>query len=312
MLNGHTDTVGAGNMDIGPFDPVEKEGRVYGRGAADMKAGVTAMLAAAAAVARSGMRLQGDLIVAAVADEEYASIGTESLVKTHTADAAIVTEPTGLNIVVAHKGFAWIKYVTEGRAAHGSRPDEGIDAIMLMTEVLSELNALEQTALAGRTHPLLGRPSLHASLIRGGKELSTYPDCCELDVERRLIPGENRETVVREISEVMDRCRVRHPLFKGRAEMYFYRDALEIDRDAAIVRVLHQTAERRLGRSPHYSAMTGWMDSGILTPAGIPTVVFGPGGEGFHAAVEYAYTDQLVQCADILAQTAAAFCGVEE
>ncbi|MBI4551692.1 MAG: M20/M25/M40 family metallo-hydrolase, partial [Candidatus Latescibacteria bacterium] len=147
MLNGHTDTVGFGTMDIDPLDPMERDGRVYGRGSADMKAGVTAMLAAAAAVARSGLVLRGDLIVAAVADEEYASIGTEALVRAYTADAAIVTEPTHLDVVIAHKGFAWIDIETTGRAAHGSRPDEGIDAIVLMGEVLVALRDLERTTL---------------------------------------------------------------------------------------------------------------------------------------------------------------------
>lgn len=311
MLNGHMDTVSIGKMTIDPFDPVERDGKIYGRGSADMKAGVTTMLAAASAVARSGIRLKGDVIVAAVADEEYASIGTEALVKTCTADAAIVTEPTGLDIVVAHKGFAWAKYTVEGRAAHGSKPDDGVDAIMLMGKVLQEIDRYDRETLQQRSHPMLGRPSIHASLIQGGTELSTYPDFCELQVERRTLPGETREGVIGELNDLWLRSQGKNPLLKGRSEVFFYRDALEVDREATIVQTLRTQATQHLGRTPAYSSMSGWMDAGILSGVGIPSVVFGPGGEGFHAAVEYTYRDQVVQCAQILAQTIVAFCRAE-
>ena len=309
MLNGHMDTVSIGKMTIDPFDPSERDGKIYGRGSADMKAGVTAMLVAAAAVARSGVGLRGDLIVAAVADEEYASIGTEALVKTCRADAAIVTEPTGLDIVVAHKGFAWAKYTVEGRAAHGSKPEEGVDAIMLMGELLQEINRYDRETLHQRNHPMLGRPSIHASLIHGGTELSTYPDFCELQVERRTLPGESRARVIGELNDLWRRCEEKNSLLKGRSEVFLYRDALEVDREATIVQTLRTEATQHLGRTPAYSSMSGWMDTGILSAVSIPSVVFGPGGEGFHAAVEYTYRDQVVQCAQILAQTIVSFCG---
>ena len=309
MLNGHTDTVGIGKMDIDPHDPVEKDGRIYGRGSADMKAGVTAMIAAATAVHRARIPLKGDLIVAAVVDEEYASIGTEALVKEYSADAAIVTEPTDLNMTIAHKGFAWVDIQTEGHAAHGSNAAEGIDAIMMMADVMHGLRSFDQNVLQTRTHPILSSPSLHASIIEGGKELSTYPDVCRLQVERRTIPGETEESVRKEIDALLADCREKSPEFKADSDLFFYREPLEIDRDADIVRSLHKHILDVTGKPPEYNGSAGWMDSGILCKAGIPTVIFGPGGAGFHAAVEYADRGSLLQCTSILAETIISFCG---
>ena len=309
MLNGHTDTVGSGKMEIPPFDPVEQDGRIFGRGAADMKSGVAAMLSAAKAVANSGVPLRGDLIVAAVVDEEYASIGTEALVKEFTADAAIVTEPTDLNITVAHKGFAWIDINTSGHAAHGSDPAEGVDAIMMMADVLQKLRSFDQNVLRTRSHPILSPPSLHASVIDGGKELSTYPDSCRLQVERRTVPGESRESVAAEIDSILLDCQSDNGEFKAVSDIFFYRESLEIDRDEEIVRTLHHHVADVTGEIPEYNGSAGWMDSGILCKSGIPTVIFGPGGDGFHAAVEYADRKSLLACSKVLAETIETFCG---
>ncbi|MEE2709280.1 MAG: ArgE/DapE family deacylase [Gemmatimonadota bacterium] len=309
MLNGHTDTVGIGKMEIPPFDPVELDGRIYGRGSADMKSGVTAMLSAAKSIAKSGVSLRGDLIVAAVVDEEYASIGTEALVKGFTAVAAIVIEPTDLNITVAHKGFAWIDIDTSGHAAHGSDPAEGVDAIMMMTDVLQKLRSFDQNVLRTRSHPILSPPSLHASVIDGGKELSTYPDFCRLQVERRTIPGESQESVAAEIDSILLDCQSANAEFKATSNIFFYREPLEIDRDDEVVRTLHHQVGNVTGEMPEYNGSAGWMDSGILCKAGIPTVIFGPGGDGFHAAVEYADRKSLLACTKVLAETIETFCG---
>src|SRR5688572_15007602 len=143
MFCGHTDTVGVAGMTR-PFEPELRDGRMYGRGAQDMKGGVAAMLDAARTVAASGGLAAGRLIVAAVVDEEHSSLGADALVATHRADAAVVTEPTGLDVAVAHKGFQWVAVETRGRAAHGSRPREGRDAILRMGRVLSALEALDR------------------------------------------------------------------------------------------------------------------------------------------------------------------------
>jgi len=189
MLCGHSDTVGVEGM-AAPFDPLVRDGKLFGRGAQDMKGGVAAILAAARRLAQSPAGLKGRVIVAIVADEEYASLGADAVVKEWTADAAVVAEPTDLAIGIGHKGFEWVLVETHGIAAHGSRPDDGVDAILMMGRVLGELDALERAFMAGPPHSLLGRPSLHASLIGGGRELSTYPDRCTLSIERRTVTGE--------------------------------------------------------------------------------------------------------------------------
>src|SRR5437773_7503595 len=155
MFCGHTDTVGVAGM-TDPFTPVERDGRLYGRGAQDMKGGVAAMMSAAAVIAERGGLLSGRLIVAAVVDEEHSSIGADALVKTWRADAAVVTEPTDLAIAVGHKGFAWIEIEVFGKAAHGSRPAEGQDAILRLGRVLSGLERLDRTLQSEPPHPLVG------------------------------------------------------------------------------------------------------------------------------------------------------------
>ena len=189
MFCGHIDTVGVAGMTA-PFDPAERDGRIYGRGSQDMKSGVAAMIDAARVIAESGGLAAGKLVIACVVDEEHASIGADALVTRWRADAAVVTEPTDLQVAIAHKGFEWVEIETEGRAAHGSRPREGRDAIRLMGRVLNGLDALDRDLQAGPPHALLGTASLHASLIEGGRELSSYPDRCHLQMERRTIPGE--------------------------------------------------------------------------------------------------------------------------
>ena len=207
LLCGHIDTVGVEGM-ADPHAPRIDGDRLYGRGAYDMKAGVAAALVAAREAAGRG--LSGDVIVAAVADEEHASIGVQEALRAVAADAAVVTEPTELELVVAHKGFVWSEVGVAGRAAHGSRPHLGVDAIVKTGPVLSAIGELD-AGLEERQHPLLGRPSVHASLIRGGDELSSYPAECVVSLERRTLPGETAAQVEREIADVLDRCRAADP-----------------------------------------------------------------------------------------------------
>jgi acetylornithine deacetylase len=219
ILCGHTDTVGVAGM-AAPFAPVIRDGRLYGRGAQDMKAGVAAMIDAARLALERGFR-KGRIVIAAVADEEYASVGADALVREWKADRAIVTEPTDLKIGIGHKGFAWATVETRGRAAHGSRPIDGRDAIVRMGRVLSRLEQLDRDLQSGPSHPLLGTGSLHASIIEGGRELSSYPDCCRLQLERRTIPGEGVETFAREMGAILSSLREEDPELEASASVMF-------------------------------------------------------------------------------------------
>ena len=221
MFCGHTDTVGVEGMTA-PFDPVERQGRLFGRGTQDMKSGVAAMIDAARVVASEGLE-SGRLIVAAVVDEEYESIGADALVTRWRADAAVVTEPTDMQIAIGHKGFAWFEIATRGRAAHGSRPKDGRDAILWMGRVLHELEQLDRRLQSRAPHPLVGSASLHASLIEGGRELSSYPDRCVLKFERRTIPPESDETIREEIDALLTRLRKADADFEGTVTPLFSR-----------------------------------------------------------------------------------------
>ncbi len=218
LLNAHLDTVGVEGMSIDPFGGELRDGRVYGRGAQDMKGSLAAMLAAVKAIVDAGITLRGDLLITGVADEEHSSIGTEALVKEFKADGAIVTEPTDMHLCRAHRGFIWFEVETIGRAAHGSRYKEGIDANMRMGRFLAELEKLEQELLHREPHELAGPPSLHAAMIQGGTEISKYAAHCKLTIERRTIPGETVESATAELQEIIDRLVVQDPTFGPRSK----------------------------------------------------------------------------------------------
>ena len=305
LLNAHMDTVGVSGMER-PHDPYRENNRLYGRGAYDMKGGLAAIMAAGASARQRGLR--GDVIVTAVVDEEYASIGTDAIVKRWRSDAAIVTEPTELHICTAHKGFAWFSVETKGVAAHGSRPDLGVDAIVKMGKVLMGLNELDLTLRSAASHRLLGTGSVHASLISGGQELSSYPERCSLEIERRTIPGETLHQIEAELPAIFARIAARDPTFRATVKTSLTREPFEVSLQEPIVQTVLQQAQRRLGREITEVGGTGWMDSALLAAAGIPTVIFGPGGAGAHALVEWSDLIQVEQCAEILTAVAENFC----
>ena len=307
MFNAHADTVDAAGMPE-PFSGELRDGRVYGRGAFDMKGGLAAMMGAVKALADAGSPHAGDVLLAAVADEEYASLGTEDLVRHYRPDAAIVTEPTALDICVAHKGFAWFEVTTRGQAAHGSRFDLGVDANMRMGRVLAGLETLERD-LRGRTpHALLGPPSLHAATIAGGSGLSTYAASCRLQIERRTIPGESREAVTNEMRALLRRQVELDPSFEADFEVLLVRAPFEISDEAAIVRALSDAATAVLGRKPAYVGQTPWMDAALLADAGAETVVMGAAGAGAHAKEEWVDLASVHQLAQCLAEAAVRYC----
>jgi acetylornithine deacetylase len=306
MLNAHMDTVGvAGVTD--PFVAKVEDGRLYGRGAYDMKGSLAACMLAAAAAKERGLR--GDVIVTAVSDEEVASVGTEAIAATLQADAAIVTEPTELQVAVAHRGFVLLEIETIGRAAHGSRPHLGIDAIAKMGRVLTGIEELDRRLRANPTHRYVGSGSVHASLIEGGQEYSSYPARCVLQAERRTIPGESVELAVDELQAIIDGAAAADSEFAGSVRSLASREPFEVEEDADVVASVCRCAAPVLGSEPDIVGVSFWADSALLAGAGIPTVLFGPRGEGAHAEVEWVDLESLEQCVEIYGAVAAEICG---
>ena len=297
VLCGHLDTVGVDGMRT-PFDPVIRQGCLFGRGAQDMKAGVAAMIDAATRVLARGLQ-RGRLIVACVVDEEYASAGADRLAATLRADAAVIPEPTGLAIGVAHKGFSAAEIVVHGRAAHGSRPDDGRDAILRMGRVLSELEALDRRLQAGPPHPLLGVPSLHASQIDGGGELSSYPARCRLQMERRTLPGEALSVAADELETIGGDLRGRDPEFSADVRLLLARPPYALDTSHWLPTALRR-ASRTCGVDAPAVGLSYWTDAAVLGAAGIPTALFGPAGAGLHGPGEYVELGSVVACRDVL------------
>jgi acetylornithine deacetylase len=290
LLNGHLDTVGVASMNGGHAPRIEGS-RMYGRGTYDMKGAVAAILDVAGRV--EGLR--GDVIVTAVADEEVASIGTEEVLRHVQAGAAIVVEPTELKLATAHKGFAGFEVETEGVAAHGSRPHLGVDAIAKMGPVLVALKALDEELQAGRAHALVGPGSLHASLIEGGQEFSSYPARCLLTGERRWIPGETLAEVEAQLREAIGNG--------GDFRLGISREPFETAWDDPFVQLVARASGEKEPGGVSY-----WADSGLIAAAGIPTVLYGPIGEGAHAEVEWVDLDSVERVRDVVLAVANEWC----
>jgi acetylornithine deacetylase len=302
VLCAHLDTVSTEGMTIAPFDPVVKDGRVYGRGSYDMKGSAAAIMWAAATLAHRDV--PGRVLVALVADEEYASLGAMDFVARHRADACIVSEPSEGQLILGHKGFVWIEVVTAGKAAHGSRWDLGVSAIGGMGRIVAALEEFDRGELRRRVHPLVGPASMHCALIEGGSGLSTYAPECRLKVERRTIPGETPEQVEREIREVITMAGE-----EATVSRFFDRPPLTCDRNSPIARSVRDAIARVTGRVPAEAGVAYWMDAAIFAAAGIPTVNFGTSGAGAHEAVEWVDLDSVVTCARVLVESAVSFCG---
>lgn len=307
MLNAHTDTVGVDNMSE-PFSGKIVDGKLYGRGAYDMKGSIAAMLAAAKTIVDNKIEPEGDLVLAFVADEEYDSIGTEHLLKKIKTDGAIITEPSNLDICIAHRGFGLYEITTKGKVAHGGRPDLGIDANMHMAKVLLELNKLLQTLNEMKPHPLLGNPSLHVPVIKGGTEPFTYSGQCKINLERRTLPGITHEESLTQINNIIDKLSADDKKFKAEVKQIMWRDPFETNKNSEIVKSLFNSAKSVLGNDPNFIGHTWWEDSALTDKAGIDTVVIGPKGEGLHTANEWVDLDSVNELAKILYQTAIDYC----
>lgn len=299
LLNGHLDTVGVEGMTVDPFGAAIRGDRLIGRGSCDMKGGVAAILAATARLAGEGPR--PNVVVALTADEEHASVGMAAFARSAPAvGMAVVCEPTSLEVMPAHKGFVWLRASFRGHAAHGSRPDIGIDAIRHAGLYLAHLDAYADELRARAPHPLLGHGSFHAGTIEGGTAESVYPDHCRLLLERRTMPGESTEAVVGEFERVLDALRRREPSLDAELEATLARPGTEVPEDSDLVQGLLRAGEAH-GVARAVRGMTAWVDAAYLNEAGIPAVCYGPGSiEQAHTEDEWVPLSEVRTCADVL------------
>ncbi len=311
MFNGHTDTVSVENMK-NPFSAKISGGKLYGRGAYDMKGGLAAMLAAAKGIVDNEIELKGDLVLAFVADEEYDSIGTEELLKEVHTDGAIVTEPSNLNICIGHRGFGLFEITTKGKVAHGGRPDEGIDANLQMGKVLNELKYLSDELTKKEPNPLLGKPSMHVPVMNGGTEPFTYAGECKITVEWRSIPGETSEEILGKIEKIIQKLSDEDEKFNAIVKQVMWRNPFETNKSNEIVKCLDGSVKEVTGKEPNYIGHNWWEDSALLGEEGIDTVIIGPKGAGLHTENEWVEINSLVKLSEILLMTAVEYCNIEK
>jgi acetylornithine deacetylase len=306
MLNGHMDTVTIASYEGEPLNPIRKDGNVYGRGTFDMKGGLAAMMIAANRAAKSGIK--GQVIVAAVADEEHASFGTEEVLKEFTADVGIVAEPTMLGLTIAHKGFSWFDIIIHGRAAHGSRHDLGIDAISKAGHALVALEAHAQEILTRNKIEFLETGSLHASIIKGGEEVSSYPAECTISIERRTVPGETHESVTAEIKSILDGLVATVPDFNYTLIEGLARRPLQVSREHEIVKSIQSHYRSHTSADVTLRGEWYWTDAALMNDAGITSVLFGVDGEGAHAATEWATESSVHLVSDVITDVVIDWC----
>jgi acetylornithine deacetylase len=298
LLNSHLDTVGVEGM-TDPFTLRQEKDRLYGRGTYDMKGSIAVMLLLAGFFIRHRPPL--DVFLTFVADEEDKSAGMEWLVDKWLPAVsprplgAIFLEPTEEEIGVKHKGFTWYELEVNGKAAHGSRPEEGIDAILPLRSALEELDRIQQDLKAREPDPLLGYASLHGSIIEGGTELSVIASHSRLQWERRTLPGESQQDLNREMERVLQAVRNHPGRHETKVREFFVRRPNSVADDAWILERLQKASPRSAAVGLSY-----WADSALAAQAGIPSVLFGPAGHGAHAADEWVSLKSLVRVYEVL------------
>jgi acetylornithine deacetylase/succinyl-diaminopimelate desuccinylase family protein len=304
IFNGHLDVVPAGDPSQWKYPPFQGKlykGRIYGRGASDMKSGIASFIHALSMIDRSEISLhQGAVILHLVSDEEshgHQGMGFLTQRGGIQGDAALVGEPTDLHPVIAHKGALWLRISTFGKSAHSAKPHLGVNAIEKMIKLMDRLNSLT----LGGEHPLLGKPTLSIGTIQGGTKINVVPDRCEIEVDRRMLPGEKKEEVLGVMKEILDSLQSQDSLFQYRMEEIDYAEPSEVDPEEEIVRVGVEAIQEVLGKKPPLRAFSGFTDSRFyINQCHIPTLVFGPGDTNqIHTTDESVEVEALVHAAHI-------------
>ena len=312
--NGHLDTVPAGDPETWSSDPFHAhvaDGRLVGRGACDMKGPIASALAAVAAVRRAGQRLAGTLELHLVADEELAGIHGTRVLRDRgllTQDAAVVGEPTELRVALAERGGAWVTAVARGKAAHGSQPHLGVNAIVSMSRFVLRLPEV----LPERVHPLVGRPTVNVALVAGGSAPNVVPDRCEAEIDRRILPGEDDpEDVLAPFRALIADLREDDPAVDLDVSIREWTEAAETSGDTGIAGVTRDAVAAETGAAPPFVGFTGITDARFyINDARIPTVIVGPGSLSVaHTADESVGVDELLAAARVYARIFSGFLG---
>ncbi len=306
FLEAHMDTVKTDNMTIDPFLPKIKEGKIFGRGACDDKGSLASMLLAMKLLKEKSHFLKGNVYFAAVIDEEYKQTGALHLSNQgFRFDAGIVGEPTNLDIIIAHQGCLRWRIVTKGISAHSSEPEKGKNAIYFMSEVINALQNRLIPLCKKKSHPLVGSPALSVNIIQGGTQINIIPDRCFIEIDRRVIPGENNQSILREVDNFLDKLKEENPLLElEREDPFVASPSMQINRDEEIVKALFRCTKDARANEPKIRGGRFGTDAAIFVAQGIPAVVFGPGNIAqAHSEDEWIEIKQVVQAAEIIART---------
>lgn len=300
LWDAHQDTVPTEGMVIEPFRPSLEGGRVYGRGSCDVKGGLAAMLSAFARLVKNQPKGAARVLLACTVDEEYTHTGSSALASQGLdVDLAIVAEPTMLEVVTAHKGAVRWKVLTEGVACHSSRPRDGVNAIYRMAHVLSAIQNYADRLQDSTPDPLLGPPTLSIGRIEGGQSVNVVPDSCAIDLDRRVIPGEDVEGVRQALREALHQALGDSVPFAF-SEPWVRMPSLGPDRASAWVEPVREAISTVLGQRPAIAAVPYGTDAGPLSASGIPSLVLGPGDIAqAHTKDEWIAVDQLEQAVEV-------------
>lgn len=304
LLTGHLDTVPLYDMEDG-LNPRVESGKIIGRGSVDMKGPLACMMLSMAALKRAGMELDGDVVFAGVIDEENKSEGTIELLKRGlNVQAAVVGEASELNICVGHRGLEWFEFFFQGKTVHGGKQEEGINAIK---NAMTFIKALEEELipkLKVNYHPIIGTSSMNYGYIKGGLQPSTVAGECLLQIDRRWIPGEKYENILKQYRDIIDKLEKEDEKFKCKMKVMdvslmrdgYVHEAMETDKNHTFVKIVSEIVHLITGNIPKRTGFTAWSDGGLLNSYGnIPTVIFAPGCiESAHSNREYIDIESLL------------------